>query len=159
MRIPLAVRALVATVIPLTVAGLAPSYLLSRFAWRAVPAWHAVFAIPMAAGIGLLGYCIVLFAITGRGTLAPLDPPTVFVARGPYRFTRNPMYVGVSLWLWGLAAFTNTRVMLMYALSAAIGFHVFVTLVEEPALRRRFGASYEAYVQRVPRWLGRRRGT
>ena len=159
MRIPLPFRALVATVLPLTVGGLGPVLLTTAGVWRGIPAWRLVFAVPMAAGLALLAWSILLFAIEGQGTLAPIDPPTVFVARGPYRVTRNPMYLGVLLWLTGLASLTGARSLGWDTCIVAAGFHTFVTLVEEPGLRRRFGASYEAYTKSVPRWLGLRRGT
>jgi len=159
VKIPLAVRAPLATAIPLTVAGVVPWLLLGETLPRAVPAWRLVFLVPMLAGLGFGAWSIVLFAVAGRGTLAPIDPPTIFVARGPYEVTRNPMYVGVALWLVGLAALTGQRSLAWYALIVIAWFHLFVVLVEEPGLRRRFGTFYEAYVRRVPRWLGRRRGT
>jgi protein-S-isoprenylcysteine O-methyltransferase Ste14 len=159
VRRPLALRAVLATVIPLTVAGLVPWLLLGETIPRAMPAWRFVFLAPMLGGVFLLGWSVALFAVSGRGTLAPIDPPTVFVAHGPYRVTRNPMYVGVSCWLLGLAALTAARPLISYALLVPLAFHAFVRLVEEPSLQRRFGASYEEYTQCVPRWLGRRRGT
>ncbi len=159
MRVPLLIRAPLATVIPLTVAGVGPWLLLRRSLPTVPSAWRLVFAVPMIAGLALLVWSIVLFAVVGRGTLAPLDPPIAFVARGPYRVTRNPMYVGVTLWLVGLALLTGARPLVWYAVIVSLGFHLFVTLVEEPGLRRRFGESYEAYTRSVPRWLGRRRGT
>lgn len=159
MRVPLGLRAPLATLIPLTVAGLAPWLLLDRTLPRVDAPWRFVFLLPMAVGVLLVAWSVVLFAITGRGTLAPFDPPDIFVARGPYRVTRNPMYVGVILWLAGLAGLFGARVIAWYALVVLVWFHLFVVLVEEPGLRRRFGRSYEVYTRTVPRWLGRRRGT
>lgn len=159
MRLSLTLRAIAATVIPITVAGVIPLWLLSDALPIVIARWRWLFLVPMIAGISFSTWSVVLFAVVGRGTLAPIDPPTVFVARGPYVFTRNPMYVGVSCWLLGFAALTNTRILWWYALGVMLGFHVFVVLYEEPNLRRRFGASYEAYTANVPRWLGRRRGT
>ena len=158
MRVPLPLRAVLATAIPITVAAVVPWLLLGRVI-PAVPSWRLVLLLPMLGGLAFGAWDVALFATEGRGTLAPIDPPSVFVARGPYRLTRNPMYLGVACWLLGLSALTGARVLLWYALVIPIGFHAFVVLVEEPGLRRRFGASYEEYTRRVPRWLGRRRGT
>ncbi|MBM3907667.1 MAG: isoprenylcysteine carboxylmethyltransferase family protein [Gemmatimonadetes bacterium] len=157
-QLPLSLRALLATAIPVTVAGVVP-WLMLGGALPRVPAWRYGLLVPMLGGLALALWGIVLFATRGRGTLAPVSPPTQFVACGPYRFTRNPMYVGVTCWLLGLAMFTGARALLWYAVLVPVGFHMFVRFVEEPKLRRRFGAEYEAYTQRVPRWLGRRRGT
>ncbi|MDP1890693.1 MAG: isoprenylcysteine carboxylmethyltransferase family protein [Gemmatimonadaceae bacterium] len=159
MGLPLAIRAPLATVIPLTVAGFVPWLLLDQTLPRGVTPWRLVFLLPMAAGLLLGLWSVVLFAVTGRGTLAPVDPPDIFVARGPYRVTRNPMYVGVVLWLVGLAALSGGRMLAWYAFAVLAWLHLFVVLVEEPGLRRRFGGSYESYARNVPRWLGRRRGT
>ena len=159
MRLSLILRSSAATAIPVTVAGIVPWWLLSGATPVAIAPSRWIFLAPMIAGICFGAWGIVLFAVVGRGTLAPIDPPTVFVARGPYQFTRNPMYVGVSCWLLGLAALTNARILWWYAIGVMLAFHAFVVLYEEPNLRRRFGASYETYTQNVPRWLGRRRGT
>jgi len=159
VRLSLMLRSVAATAIPITVAGIGPLWLISATTPIAIAPWRWIFLAPMVAGVCFGAWSVVLFAIVGRGTLAPIDPPTAFVARGPYQFTRNPMYVGVSCWLLGLAALTNARILWWYALGAMLGFHAFVVLYEEPNLRRRFGASYDAYTQHVPRWLGRRRGT
>jgi protein-S-isoprenylcysteine O-methyltransferase Ste14 len=158
MPLPLALRAVLATALPITVAGVVP-WLLLYGAWPRVPAWRYAFLSLMLGGLALAAWAVVLFATAGRGTLVPVDPPRLFVERGPYRLTRNPMYVGVTCWLLGLAGLTGTRVLLSYVVGVAVGFHLFVRFVEEPMLRRRFGAEYDTYARRVPRWLGRRRGT
>ncbi len=159
MRLPLALRAILATLIPILVAFIGPWVALGGALPMPASYWRLIFLVPMLLGIALLAWCIVIFAQYGRGTLAPLDPPTVFVARGPYLVTRNPMYVGVSSWLLGVAALTDARLLWWYALITMAAFHFFVRLVEEPLLRRRFGATYDDYTRNVPRWLGRRRGT
>jgi protein-S-isoprenylcysteine O-methyltransferase Ste14 len=75
------------------------------------------------------------------------------VVRGLYRFTRNPMYVGVLTVILGIAALHRSPAVVAYAAVVATGFHLFVRLYEEPHLRRVFGAEYEAYCARVSRWL------
>jgi len=159
--IGLALRAaLAALALPGVIGGLVPWLILGRALDVAdPPARLTASLLVMSAGIALLVWCIVLFAIDGRGTLAPVDPPTVVVARGPYRFTRNPMYVGVTTWLTGVAVLTASRPLAWYALVVAVAFHLRVVLNEEPVMRRRFGAPYDAYCARVPRWLWPRRGT
>jgi protein-S-isoprenylcysteine O-methyltransferase Ste14 len=151
---PLAIRAVLAMALPATVAGLVPWLLLDGVTLGHLSLWRLLCLVPMIAGLLLLIASIVLFAVDGHGTLAPVDPPLVFVARGPYRVTRNPMYVGVALWLIGLASLTADLRLAGYALCVLGAFHLFVMFIEEPSLRRRFGAPYEAYTQRVPRWIG-----
>jgi len=109
--------------------------------------------------IGASGYfwCALDFAFVGKGTPAPIDMPKVLVVRGPYEFTRNPMYISVLLVLAGESVFFRSARLLEYAAIVAIGFHLFVLLQEEPALRRKMGAAYEQYTQDVPRWIPRLR--
>jgi protein-S-isoprenylcysteine O-methyltransferase Ste14 len=116
-------------------------------------------AAPQIAGIivGSIGaalalWCIVTFATIGKGTPAPFDPPRKLVIRGPYRFVRNPMYIGATLALAGAALFYRSLPLLAYAAAFLIVCHLFVLAYEEPTLRRTFDPDYEAYCQRVRRW-------
>jgi protein-S-isoprenylcysteine O-methyltransferase Ste14 len=119
----------------------------------------ATIAAPQIAGIivGSIGavlalWCIFTFATIGKGTPAPFDPPRRLVVRGPYRFVRNPMYIGAVLALAGATLFYRSLALLAYAAAFLVVCHVFVLAYEEPALRRTFGPDYEAYCQRVRRW-------
>lgn len=114
------------------------------------------FGLPLmvVGGIGLLR-CIWQFFAEGRGTLAPVDPPKHLVVHGLYRLVRNPMYVCVLLVLLGEAIFFQSQAILIEAGVFFLGTHLFITLYEEPALRKQFGASYEHYVQKVGRWVPR----
>ncbi|HXY96710.1 MAG TPA: isoprenylcysteine carboxylmethyltransferase family protein [Steroidobacteraceae bacterium] len=73
--------------------------------------------------------------------------------RGPYRVSRNPMYLGAGLILAGRYALWGSRTLIIYTLLFMIGFHLRVLLVEEPWARQRFGGEWDAYRARVPRWL------
>jgi protein-S-isoprenylcysteine O-methyltransferase Ste14 len=108
----------------------------------------------IAAGIGtaVALWCIFTFATIGKGTPAPFDPPRRLVIRGPYRFVRNPMYIGAALALAGAAVFYRSLPLLAYAAAFLVVCHLFVLAYEEPTLRRTFGADYEVYCQRVSRW-------
>lgn len=106
-------------------------------------------------GASLAVASVLRFAFDGDGTLAPWDPPTQFVATGPYRYVRNPMITGVTLVLcaqtlilrsWVHAAWTGVFVFLNVT---------FIPLVEEPGLRRRFGAAYDEYCKHVGRLVPR----
>ena len=109
--------------------------------------------LPISIGAGILVWCIWDFAVVGRGTLAPVDPPKHLVVRGLYRYVRNPMYVGVVSILFGESLFFWSLSLLCYAIVFFITAHLFVVLYEEPALLRQFGQSYEAYRHGVHRWL------
>ena len=95
------------------------------------------------------------FTFAGKGTPAPIDPPKELVERGLYRFSRNPMYVGVLFILFGEAIFFATLLILGYMLVFFFCFHLFVVAYEEPTLRRTFGAAYKKYCDAVPRWFPR----
>ena len=106
-----------------------------------------------AAGAAVALWCIFTFASVGRGTPAPFDPPRRLVRQGPYRFVRNPMYIGAGLALVGAALFYESSLVLGYAGLFFLAMHLFVVCYEEPALRRTFGQEYELYCCRVRRWL------
>ena len=97
-------------------------------------------------------WCVFTFAWIGRGTPAPFDPPRRLVIRGPYRFVRNPMYIGAGLALAGAALFYESLSLLAYGGMFLFASHVFVVWYEEPTLRQTFGPEYEEYYRRVRRW-------
>ena len=111
--------------------------------------------IPFTLGACLSLWCVKDFVVRGRGTPAPFDPPTQLVLKGPYRYVRNPMYVGLFLVLVGEAMLYASFFVLLYALFLVAAAHIFVVFYEEPTLRRRFGESYKQYLRSVPRWLPR----
>jgi len=99
--------------------------------------------------------CVFSFVVEGKGTPAPFDPPRRFVASGPYRFVRNPMYLGAFLLLSGYGLYARSPSVLGLAALAVLLAHLFVVLVEEPGLARRFGESYLAYRRSTNRWIPR----
>jgi protein-S-isoprenylcysteine O-methyltransferase Ste14 len=105
-----------------------------------------------SAGAAVALWCIFTFARIGRGTPAPFDPPRRLVIRGPYRFVRNPMYIGAGLALGGAALFYKSVPLVIYAGVFLLACHLFVLSYEEPTLKQSFGPEYEAYCQRVSRW-------
>lgn len=109
------------------------------------------------AGVGALiaGWCILAFIFIGKGTPAPFDPPRRLVIRGPYRYVRNPMYIGAGMALAGAALVYRSLALLGYVGVLFVIVHTFVVLYEEPALRRMFADDYEDYCRRVARWWPR----
>ena len=132
------------------VAGLIPILLVRR---HVVYADWLRFSLPVLAvgGIALL-WCVRDFYVSGRGTLAPWDPPKRLVVVGLYHFVRNPMYMAVIAILVGWSLLYRSEVLALYAAVVAIVFHLRVLLHEEPWLRRQFGADWDHYAARVPRW-------
>ena len=109
--------------------------------------------IIVAVGSAVLLWCVGQFYFAGKGTLAPWSPPKTLVTTGPYRRSRNPMYIGVILILWGWAVGFHSLALALYAIALTIGFHLRVVLAEEPWAARDFGAEWEKYKGAVRRWL------
>ena len=109
----------------------------------------------IAAGVALVVWTVTLFANVGHGTLAPWDPTSQLVVGGPYRHVRNPMITGVGTILAGEALFFRSWGISLELAVFAVVNAIYFPLVEEPGLQRRFGAEYEEYRARVPRWLPR----
>jgi len=107
----------------------------------------------MLAGAALAAWCIATFVVRGRGTPAPFDAPRVFVATGPYRWVRNPMYIGGFLVLAGYALCAGSVAALGVAFVMLLAAHVFVLAYEEPTLEARFGDSYREYRRATRRWI------
>jgi protein-S-isoprenylcysteine O-methyltransferase Ste14 len=156
--ISLAVRSLVWTVL---LPGLFAGYLPWRYFGLAdvqvnlQNPLHLIGLLCIGLGVVLLGTCIWEFARTGRGTLAPVDPPRQLVVSGLYRYVRNPMYLSVTAIVLGELLLTWSRPLLVYWALWFVAVNLFVIGYEEPTLRRRFGAAYERYTKAVGRWLPR----
>jgi protein-S-isoprenylcysteine O-methyltransferase Ste14 len=121
-----------------------------------LPAWTGIAGILVGATGALIVFaCAGVFVMRGRGTPAIFDPPREFVAVGPYRFVRNPMYIGGFVMLMGFGLYQRSLAILLFAVAILVLFHVYVVFVEEPGLEARFGESYFAYKQTVNRWLPR----
>jgi protein-S-isoprenylcysteine O-methyltransferase Ste14 len=121
-----------------------------------IPAW----TLPVGWALVVLGalvtlWCVSTFAIRGLGTPAPFDPPREFVAVGPYRYVRNPMYIGAAGVILGAGLILRSPSIAGLAVLFLLFFHLFVLLYEEPALESRFGGPYLHYKATVHRWLPR----
>jgi protein-S-isoprenylcysteine O-methyltransferase Ste14 len=133
-------------------AGLAVDWLAPLpFMPAAIPAgWlgWAVFA---------LGFALLVWAaatITSAGSNVPTNmPTTAIVESGPYRFSRNPIYVAMFLGLIGLAIAFDTLWLLIMLVPFALVIRFGVVAREEAYLERKFGELYRNYRARVRRWL------
>ena len=152
--------------LPFLVVVIVPYLLLTTFAnidtrWGncSLSLWlfRAAGAVSLICGLMLFGWCVSLFARVGKGTLAPWDPTRNLVAKGPYRFIRNPMIIGVALMLLGQALLWGSWVVGAWACVFVFINHVYFLLSEEPGLEKRFGEVYRVYKTNVPRWVPRLR--
>ncbi|SPE20227.1 Isoprenylcysteine carboxyl methyltransferase [Candidatus Sulfotelmatomonas gaucii] len=139
--------------------GLLFIYLPARLlAWSGIVhpislGWPQIIGLVIGSGGALLALaCISAFIFIGKGTPAPFDPPRRLVVRGPYRFVRNPMYMGAALVLAGTALYYQSAVLLAFLALFILATHLFVVIYEEPTLHRSFGSDYVAYCDHVRRW-------
>ena len=148
---------LFAVLAPGSVTVLGPFLVLQAEHGSSLPVGPARFAGlgPIVIGAAILAWCIVDFVRSGRGTPAPWDAPKHLVTRGLYRVARNPMYLGIVCTLAGEALLFRSAWILGYAAVVFVVFHLFVTVYEEPTLRRQFGPSYVGYCDSVNRWIPR----
>ncbi len=150
-------------ILPGTALVLVPAALLwltrdTALAARSVPAADPRFWLALVltgAGLALALWTVRLFVTTGGGTPAPWDPPRRLVVRGPYRHVRNPMITGVLLLLAAEALVLGSWPLAAWLLAFFLGNALYLPLVEERGLERRFGEEYRRYKAHVPRWLPR----
>ena len=121
-----------------------------------LPAWSGMLGtlFMLIGGIFAL-LCAGTFVLWGRGTQAPFDAPRRFVAVGPYKYVRNPMYIGGWIVLFGFGLYLHSFSILLMSLAALLLAHLFVILYEEPHLRDKFGVTYFDYCNSVSRWIPR----
>jgi protein-S-isoprenylcysteine O-methyltransferase Ste14 len=145
-----------AVVVPAAIVALTGSVDIG-WSLPAAIAWLPVVAGSALIGVGLLlmHRTISLFARVGEGTLAPWDPTRRMVVQGPYRHVRNPMISGVLAILLGEAILLGSLgVLVWFGAFFAINA-LWMPVVEEPGLERRFGEDYLRYKRAVPRWIPR----
>jgi protein-S-isoprenylcysteine O-methyltransferase Ste14 len=105
-------------------------------------------------GLALALFAWAIVTMTQAGTNVPTNrPATTIVESGPYRFTRNPIYLGMVLGLFGLAVAFNNSWLLIMLVPFALVIRFGVVAREEAYLERKFGHVYLDYRSRVRRWL------
>ena len=138
-------------------AGLVPYWILGNKARRTfiepLQFYQVTGILLFSIGVIMLFNCIFRFAIEGRGTLSPADPTKKLVIKGPYKYSRNPMYIAVMIILIGEAIFFNSFNLWIYLSFVFLVFNLFIMLVEEPRLKKDFNEAYFQYCQKVRRWL------
>jgi protein-S-isoprenylcysteine O-methyltransferase Ste14 len=106
----------------------------------------------LACGVSLVASARILFKRTGQNPI-PWKPTPELILQGPYRFTRNPMYVGVTLFVIGLGLAVNNLWISLFAAPALLVVHVIAVLPEERYLAAKFGESYRSFLAQVRRYL------
>lgn len=140
--------------------GLVPwavSLLSPRYGWAAgrPGLWNLLGLVPLAAGIaGSLWSLALHFAESGQGLDWEADK-SYLLKRGPYAFSRNPMYLSELTLLFGWALFYGSTAVLIAFLLWWAGFSFVLVPQEERRIEARFGEAYREYKRRVPRWFGK----
>ncbi len=132
--------------------GLALDWILPLpFVPAAVPAgWVGTIVFVLAVGLGVWA----IVTMTRAGSNVPTNrPSTTIVESGPYRVTRNPIYLGMFLGQVGLAVAFNSLWLYVTLVPFALVIRYGVVAREEAYLERKFGDVYRAYRARVRRWL------
>jgi protein-S-isoprenylcysteine O-methyltransferase Ste14 len=135
------------------------SILIGGLLQLAIPLPFLPRAFAVALGVPLVIVAIVLFSYSvakfrGAGTPVPARKPTTTIVRtGPYRFSRNPIYLAFSVFQLGIAIWVNSGWLLATLVAAVAVIHCIVIPREEQYLERRFGAEYLDYKGSVRRWL------
>jgi protein-S-isoprenylcysteine O-methyltransferase Ste14 len=142
---------------PGLVAGVIPYFILgsdrvTQLIEQSMQGVQVISCIVIVVGFIVMILCILRFAMEGRGTLSPVDPTKKLVIHGLYRYSRNPMYVGVMLMLIGEALYSG-RGLWIYTTIIFASFNIFIFIHEEPRLRKVFGEEYQQYCHKVRRWL------
>lgn len=105
-----------------------------------------------ALGLGLIFYCFFMFH-RRRTSFIPTQPVQEMVVSGPYRYTRNPMYVGLALVHLGIGIATGNIWIIATFAPSMLAIRLWVIAPEETYMQHRFGAAYSEYRLRVPRWF------
>ena len=160
-RTALWLRGLIFTaLVPLVVGGWAPAAVdparraaggLWSAGWLLVGVGTAIYVLCLLRFLAAGGTPAIFFTRPLRGLIGE-EPPRL-VESWLYRATRNPMYVGVALAVFGQAMVFASSSIATYGALLWLAFHVVVVTLEEPHLRERHGAPYDEYCRRVPRWL------
>lgn len=121
-----------------------------------LPGWSREAGLcALVAGGAVTAWCLCAFVVRGRGTPALFDAPRRLVAWGPYRYARNPMYIGGALLLLGFGLYQRSPSIVLFVPVWWLLFHLLVVLYEEQTLRSKFGPDYDEYCRQTPRWIPR----
>jgi protein-S-isoprenylcysteine O-methyltransferase Ste14 len=164
MSFHLWLRGLVFTfLVPGVIGGLIPWWIGNEIGAHDRPQWWSAAGwLPVVSGIAIYLFCLLRFLTEGGtpaifftrhlGFLIGREPERV-VNSGLYRLSRNPMYIGVAMAVWGQAMILASWRVALYGVGVCLFFEAVVVFLEEPHLRRERGAPYDDYCRQVPRWF------
>lgn len=133
------------------------SLISPRYGWAegSPGVWNLVGLIPVVLGMAMIAWALSLHFVAATGVVNWEGTPRRVLRSGPYRFSRNPMYVlELAMWL-GWTIFYGSIAVSIAFVGWWLFFVFFQVPTEERQLEARFGESYLQYMRTVPRWLGR----
>ena len=150
--------------IPGSVAGIIPWLLIrNRQPDLLLGKWHYAGLLVLAVGVFVYILTIISFLLRGKGTPAIWftaaigwligKEPVKMVSSGLYKYSRNPMYLGVMITVLGEAIFFRQSLLLLYVVVLFVIFHFIIVFIEEPHLEKKFGEEYKNFKKRTKRWL------
>jgi protein-S-isoprenylcysteine O-methyltransferase Ste14 len=117
---------------------------------------QALGMLPLFGGLAIVYWTVQTMSRTGQ-SLSPVADPDELVTTGAFAHTRNPMYLGVVLAVFGIAVLAGSPLVATYGVLLGLTYHCIVVRLEESKLQNAFGSQYESYREEVPRWLPRLR--
>lgn len=144
-------------ILPFNVLVIIPLFILYFGGFELMPAknlclWFLAFLL-LAGGLTLMIWTMRLFAQTGSGSLAPWNPIKKLIISGPYAYVRNPMISGVFLFLGGECLLFQSLPLFCYLLIFITINLIYIPLVEEKGLQKRYERRYLEYKKCTPRFL------
>ena len=109
--------------------------------------------IIIGVSLGIILHMTFMFKKYGKGTPSITETTKKLVRQGIFKYTRNPMYISNSLVIVGIFFLNGHLLLLAYALLFFVSMHLFLVYVEEPELKKKYGKSYERFLEEVPRWF------
>lgn len=137
--------------LPLIVFGFIASWLLP--APFLPSAWTIPFGVSIVASSWVFFAWAVATMLRGNASIPTNTGTDAIVEHGPFRITRNPIYLSMVLLLMGIACWANSLWFVAFAVLDALALNYGVIVAEERYLRGKFGDSYESYKRRVRRWI------
>jgi protein-S-isoprenylcysteine O-methyltransferase Ste14 len=135
------------------IAGMIVQRMATPLSLRVAPGIRVTLGVLiLVCGIVLVISARIWFTRTRQSPI-PWKPTPELILRGPYRFTRNPMYVGVTLFVIGLGLAVNNLWISLFAAPALMTVHFIAVLPEERYLAEKFGDSYRSFLARVRRYI------
>lgn len=133
------------------------TYLISKFIPATLSPTYTTVLFILGVILIFLGTSIrfwaTIFFFKNKKHLIAISPTNqVLLQDGPYKFSRNPLYAGWFVMLFGYTFIFNSVSVLAFSIAFMICTHLYVVYIEEKSLEKKIGKSYNAYKQTVPRW-------